>query len=57
MGLRRKHLLDSSSTQWGNMMEYTTELEVLDEDAWQLHVLRYQIAEPVIEDAMGPRNR
>lgn len=35
----------------GNTMEYTTELEVLDEDAWHPHV--YDVADPMTQDVWG----
>jgi catechol 2,3-dioxygenase-like lactoylglutathione lyase family enzyme len=38
----------------GNTMEYTTELEVLDEDAWHPHV--YDTAEPATQDVWGTAN-
>ena len=38
----------------GNTMEYTTELEALDEDAWHPHV--YDTAEPATQDVWGTAN-
>jgi catechol 2,3-dioxygenase-like lactoylglutathione lyase family enzyme len=35
----------------GNTMEYTTELQVLDEDAWHPHV--YDVADPLTQDRWG----
>jgi catechol 2,3-dioxygenase-like lactoylglutathione lyase family enzyme len=35
----------------GNTMEYTTELQVLDEDAWHPHV--YDVADPLTQDLWG----
>ena len=38
----------------GNTMEYTTELEVLDEDTWHPHL--YDFSEPEVTDQWGTAN-
>ena len=38
----------------GNTMEYTTELEVIDEANWEAH--KYSIAEPMVADQWGTAN-
>lgn len=38
----------------GNTMEYTTELEVLDEDTWHPHL--YDFSEPTVTDQWGTAN-
>jgi len=38
----------------GNTAEYTTELEVLDEDAWHPHV--YDVTDPLTQDVWGTSN-
>ena len=38
----------------GNTMEYTTELEVLDEDTWHPHL--YDFSDPEITDQWGTAN-
>ncbi|MFM9559334.1 oxidoreductase, partial [Streptomyces caniscabiei] len=38
----------------GNTVEYTTELEVLDEDTWHPHV--YDFSQPEVADQWGTAN-
>lgn len=38
----------------GNTMEYTTELDVVDESTWESH--KYSIAEPMVADQWGTAN-
>jgi hypothetical protein len=38
----------------GNTMEYTTELEVIDEATWEPH--KYSIVEPIVADQWGTAN-
>jgi catechol 2,3-dioxygenase-like lactoylglutathione lyase family enzyme len=54
-----KHLAGSNMFNYfldpsGNTMEYTTALEIVDEETWESH--KYSIAEPVVADQWGTAN-
>ena len=38
----------TSSTRIGNTVEYTTELELIDEDTWHPHM--YDFSDPMVSD-------
>jgi hypothetical protein len=38
----------------GNTMEYTTELELVDESTWEAH--KYSLVEPIVADQWGTAN-
>lgn len=54
-----KHLAGSNMFNYfldpsGNTMEYTTALDVIDEDTWEPHT--YSLAEPIVADQWGTAN-
>lgn len=54
-----KHLAGSNMFNYfldpsGNTMEYTTQLDVLDEHTWEPH--KYSLAEPIVADQWGTAN-